>query len=150
MEQFTTLLPNDIINEPTYKTLEEIPVSTPHFTSQTSQICYISIKKSKVLDIMNKKTIPTNIIAYEYKENINKKADEEILVFELDTTNMIDLTNRNDYLKYINIITNKQKLPDNISLIRQVYMSPDIQHPCIIYKIKDYRCIKNIHKIQQP
>lgn len=65
--------------------------------SKTTQICYISINKQEAIDAINNQAIPMNTKAYEYIENIKPKQDEVILAVEIDTTNMLDLTNNKEF-----------------------------------------------------
>lgn len=94
--------------------------------SKTTQICYISINKQEVIDAINNQAIPINTKAYEYIENIKPKQDEVILAVEIDTTNMLDLTNnkefdgiiKNNISSYKDIVSYAHK--NNKALIRMV------------------------------
>ena len=97
---FNELFTDEVIDDNIkleYNTWEEIPVSSLHFNSKTTQICYISINKQEAIDAINNQAIPMNTKAYEYIENIKPKQDEVILAVEIDTTNMLDLTNNKEF-----------------------------------------------------
>lgn len=94
--------------------------------SKTTQICYIPINKQEAIDAVNKQAIPMNTKAYEYIENIKPKQDEVILAVEIDTTNMLDLTNnkefsciiKNNISSYKDIVSYAHK--NNKALIRMI------------------------------
>ena len=125
-----------------YKTWEEIPVSSLWFNSNTSQICYVAIDKNEVVRRINEKSLPINIKAYEYKENIHLHSNEVLLQVELDTSNIFDTTN----LAEIKIPNN-----NNAPLIRMVQPITKLGYTnyIIVYLIKDNRAVKNIQKITQ-
>lgn len=143
---FTDSIPDDtlVIEDYTYKTWEDIPVSFLWFNSNTSQICFIAIDKNVALKRINEISLPANTIAYEYRENIKLKENEVILQVELDTSNMLDTTNIAEFKSKNNVdIT-------NIPLIRMVKPVIHLGYTnyIIVYQIKDNRAVKNIQKIQ--
>lgn len=143
---FTLEMADDII-EKSYQTWEEIPVATLSFNSETSQTCYITMSKDKAVEACNVKAIPKNTIAYEYKENITKlKKDEVILAIDLDTTNMLDLTNRAEYIRYLNDKINKGRYDIDVPLIRRIELDRSLNHTYVCYIIKDNRCVRDIQK----
>lgn len=127
-----------------YQTWEEIPMSTLWFKSNSSQLCFIAIDKEYAVSRLNERSLPPNICAYEYKDNIKLKPNEVILQVELDTSNMLDTTNLLELKQY----TTAKPRPD-YSLIRTV--QPVTHLGCtnyiIVYKIRDNRAVKNIQKI---
>ncbi len=136
---YTNIFEDDTIN-PYYKTWEEIPVSTLWFNSNTSQICFVAVKKNEAVDRINEKSLPIDTIAYEYRENIKLKNDEVILQVEIDTSNMFDTTN---------IIELNNNNKNNAPLIRAVKPIIRLGYTSymVIYQIKDNRAVKNIQKI---
>lgn len=127
-----------------YKTWEEIPMSTLWFKSNSSQLCFIAIDKEYAVSRLNECSLPANICAYEYKDNIRLKPNEVILQVELDTSNMLDTTNLLELKQY----TTAKPRPA-YSLIRTV--QPVTHLGCtnyiIVYQIRDNRAVKNIQKI---
>lgn len=143
---FTDSIPDDtlVIEDYTYKTWEDIPVSSLWFNSNTSQICFVAIDKNAALKRINEISLPTNTIAYEYRENIKLKENEVILQVELDTSNMLDTTNMVEFQSRNNVDIN------NIPLIRMVKPVAHLGYTnyIIVYQIKDNRAVKNIQKIK--
>lgn len=129
-----------------YKTWEEIPVSTLDFGNSKSQICYIALTKDMAIEAYNNKAVSQNTIAYEYVENMQLKENMVILAVEVDTTDMLDLTNKNDYMQYMNCKLNNEKLDSKIALVRKVVIDKDTNQFQIVYLIRDNRCVKNIAK----
>ena len=129
-----------------YKTWEEIPVSTLNFGNSKSQICYIALTKDMAIEAYNNKAVSQNTIAYEYVENMQLKDNMVILAVEVDTTDMLDLTNKNDYMQYMNCKLNNEKLDSKIALVRKVVIDKDTNQFQIVYLIRDNRCVKNIEK----
>lgn len=136
---------------PTYKTWEEIPVSTLNFANNTQQICYISIPKNQAVNIIKNQAVPVNTKAYEYRENIKKDTNKVILAVEIDTSKgMLDLTNKNEYKTYlISKLNNTEfSLGSNISLLRRINIESNLNHFYIEYIILNNSCIGKIYKIQ--
>ena len=129
-----------------YKTWEEIPVSTLNFGNSKSQICYIALTKDMAIEAYNNKAVSQNTIAYEYVENMQLKDNMVILAVEVDTTDMLDLTNKNDYMQYMNCKLNNEKLDSKIALVRKVVIDKNTNQFQIVYLIRDNRCVKNIEK----
>ena len=149
MAESLDLYPLDNIEEP-YKTWEGVPVSTLWFNSNTTQICFVAVARSEVLQRINEKSLPPNTIAYEYEENIPSKIlkdkDRVILQVEIDTTNMLDTTNINEFNEYR---ANNQKT--EASLIRTIKPINHLGYTTyiVVYQIKDNRAVKNIQKIHE-
>ena len=139
----------DNILEP-YKTWEEVPVSTLWFNSNTTQICFVAVNRSEVLQRINEKSLPPNTIAYEYEENIPSKIlkdkDRVILQVEIDTTNMLDTTNINEFNQYR---ANNQKT--EAPLVRTIKPINHLGYTTyiVVYQIKDNRAVKNLQKIHE-
>lgn len=129
-----------------YESWEDIPVSTLNFTNSNTQVCYIALRKDDAVGVYNTKAVPPKAVAYEHMENVKLKAGEVILTIEVDTTNMLDLTNKSDYIQYLNCRLNDGKLDPKISLIRKVLLDKELNHFQVAYIIKDNRCVKNISK----
>lgn len=100
-------------------------MSTLNFNSKTSQVCFVSLPKDKALEIITSKAIPVNTIAYEYSDEVPKKNGDVIVAVEIDTTNMLDLTHKPDYIKYM-----QSKLDKNIKLDKSISI---IRYSCYFY-----------------
>lgn len=130
----------------TYNNWEEIPVSNLTFNSKSSQICYIALSNQEATKAIKTQAIPINTKAYEYKDEIKLKTDEVILAVEIDTTNLLDLTHKSDYMYFMQCILNNTKI-DNVALIRKTEISNDINHIRIVYIIKNNSSVKHVIKI---
>lgn len=145
MENLTTTDFDDILGI-NYTKWEDIPVSTLQFKSQTSQLCYVSLNKDAAIEAYNSKSLPCKIKAYEYVDNVPRINGNVILAVELDTTQMIDLTNKNDYITYLKSKLNNEKIESYTPLMRDVEINKTTHQFTIVYMIIDNRCIKNIEK----
>ena len=145
MENLTTTDFDDILGI-NYTKWENIPVSTLQFKSQTSQLCYVSLNKDAAIEAYNSKSLPCKIKAYEYVDNVPRINGNVILAVELDTTQMLDLTNKNDYITYLKSKINNEKIEQKVSLIRDIEIDMSTHQYKIVYIILDNRCVKNIEK----
>lgn len=134
---------------PSYKTWEEVPVSTLPPISNTSQICYIALPKEKAFKAVIEKAVPINTRAYEYLDNVPIKQGDVVLAVAIDTNNMLDLTHKSEYKQYI---SQKMKgnggIQNNIPLIRKAVMENEFNHIKIIYVIRNNECVLKVEKIQ--
>ena len=146
MENLTNTDFDDILGI-NYTKWENIPVSTLQFKSQTSQLCYVSLNKDAAIEAYNSKSLPCKIKAYEYVDNVPRINGNVILAVELDTTQMIDLTNKNDYITYLKSKLNNEKIEQKVSLIRDIEIDMSTHQYKIVYIILDNRCVRNIEKI---
>ena len=121
--QSFTVVPQDDIIGVHYSTLEEVPsmsLSQLKFTSETIQVFYISLDKQKALECINTQSIPVNSTFYEYIENISVKDGEVILAVEVDTSNILDLTNVYHFNAIKNCNVNEYMKEHNINILRLV------------------------------
>lgn len=142
---FTQQLMDDIMF-PTYNTWEEIPMSKIEFNSRTSQICYIKLPQREAVEAIKTQAIPVNTKAYEYPDEIDLKQNEEVLAIEIDTTNMLDLTHKPDYLYYMKHKLDNIKI-DDIILIRKAEMNQYTNQIKIVYIIRNNASVKRVYKI---
>lgn len=132
---------------PKYRNWEEVPMSTLNFNSKTSQVCFVSLPKDKALEIITSKAIPVNTIAYEYSDEVPKKNGDVIVAVEIDTTHMLDLTHKPDYIKYMQSKLDKNiKLDKSISIIRKISMDESINQFRVIYIIRNNSKVKDVQK----
>lgn len=143
-EQHDTIFPDT-----SYKSWEEIPVSKLTFNSNTSQICFIALDKDAAIDAINLQAIPKNTVAYEYMDEVPKRDGKVILAVEIDTANMLDMTHRPDYIKYMRGRIDKNKgLIKDVSIIRRVTIDMDINQYKIVYIVLNNSSIKKVDKVR--
>ena len=148
---FTDEISDDILFTK-YSKWEEIPVSTLKFETPTKQICYISLPKEDAVNAIKLQAIQKEIIAYEYIDEVPIKQNEVKLAITIDTENMLDLTHKSEYIKYLKSTLNKSDDSyKNNPLIRKVITSNNtgLLYQKIVYSIKDNSVVKHIDKIEE-
>ena len=76
---------------------EDINLSKLNFNNKTEQIVFIALSKEEAEKAYTTHVFPNNLSAYEYMENTTLKKNQVIMALYIDTSDMFDLTNKNDY-----------------------------------------------------
>ena len=141
MNDFDTLFPE------TY--LEDIEISTLNFNNKTEQIVFIALSKEEAEKAYTTHVFPNNLIAYEYIENITLKKNQVIMALSINTSDMFDLPNKNDYENsLISKITHKIVSERKPKIIRDIEINTSTHQFMVVFEIIDLSVIKQKFKVQ--
>lgn len=129
--------------------LEDIEISTLNFNNKTEQIVFIALSKEEAEKAYTTHVFPNNLRAYEYIENITLKKNQVILALYIDTSDMFDLTDKNDYENALGSkITHKIISERKPKIIRDIEINTSTHQFMVIFKIIDFSVIKQKFKVQ--
>ena len=127
---------------------EDIPVSTLNFSDKTEQIVFVALSKDEAEKAYKTHIFPSNLVAYEYKENIALRENQVIMALSIDTSDIFDMTNKSNYESAIIARLTHNKISEKTpKIIRDIEINHQNHQFMIIYKIIDFSVIKQKLKI---
>lgn len=128
---------------------EDIPVSTLNFSGKTEQIVFIALSKDEAEKAYKTHIFPSNLVAYEYKENIALKENQIIMAISIDTSDIFDMTNKSDYESVIiSRLTHSKISEHHPKIIRDIEINQKTHQFAVVYRVIDFSVIKQKIKIQ--
>jgi hypothetical protein len=103
----------------------------------TTTIVYAAVSTENLEQYLSLQAVGTDTKAYDSIDNLQLSENESILEIKIDTSNMIDLTNRKEYEKFISSGNQLNK-----PLVKRI--SRDNSFQCIEYLIVDNRAVREI------
>ena len=128
---------------------EDIKISTLNFNNKTEQIVFIALSKEQAEKAYTTHVFPNNLRAYEYMENITLNKNQVIMALYINTSDIFDLTDKNDYENaLVSKITHKIVSERKPKIIRDIEINTSTHQFMVIFKIIDFSVIKQKFKVQ--